>query len=110
MIVPVDPTWHEVPMISLTAIIRCKPGAEARVRAALAEVGEFASRHEPGTISFFVTEGDVAGGFVTHERFADRQALETHNAGAGSKAFFAATEGLLEGVDVVIGREVFPPV
>jgi hypothetical protein len=31
-----------------------------------------------------------------------------HNAGAGSKGFFAATEGLLDGVDVVIGREIVP--
>lgn len=95
-------------MISLTAIIRCQPGAEARVRAALAQVGAFAAANEPGTHSFFVTEGDIAGVFVTHERFADREALEVHNAGAGSKAFFVATEGLLDGVEVVVGQEVVP--
>ncbi len=96
-------------MITLTAIIRCKPGSEARVRDALVAVGEHAARHEPGTVSFFVTEGEAGGVFVTHERFADRAAMEAHNAGAGSKGFFAATEGLLDGVDVVIGAERFPP-
>jgi quinol monooxygenase YgiN len=96
-------------MITLTAIIRCKPGTEAGVRAALLDVGNFASANEPGTLSFFVTEGEVACVFVTHERFTDRAAMEAHNTGAGSKGFFAATEGLLEGVEVVVGREILPP-
>jgi quinol monooxygenase YgiN len=95
-------------MITLTAIIRCRPGSQDRIRAALAAVGDFARENEPGTISFFVTEGEEAGVFVTHERFADRDAMEVHNASAGSKGFFAATEGLLEAVDVVIGREIVP--
>ncbi len=96
-------------MITLTAIIRCKPGSGDRIRTALAAVGDFARANEPGTLSFFVTEGEAGGVFVTHERFADRAAMEAHNAGAGSKGFFAATEGLLDGVEVVIGEEVFPP-
>jgi quinol monooxygenase YgiN len=96
-------------MITLTAIIRCKPGSEDRVRAALLDVGAFVAANEPGTLSFFVTEGETAGVFVTHERFADRDAMEHHNAGAGSKGFFAATDGLIESVDVVIGREILPP-
>lgn len=95
-------------MITLTAIIRCRPGAQDRVRAALAAVGDFAAANEPGTLSFFVTEGDAGEVFVTHERFLDRAAMEAHNAGAGSKGFFAATDGLLDGVEVVIGREIFP--
>ncbi|WP_187968741.1 putative quinol monooxygenase [Aquibium microcysteis] len=95
-------------MITLTAIIRCKPGSQDSVRAALAAVGDFARENEPGTISFFVTEGEAGGVFVTHERFLDRAAMETHNAGAGSKGFFAATEGLIDGVEVVIGREIVP--
>ncbi len=94
-------------MITLTATIRCKPGAEDAVRAALVEVGDFAAKNEPRTLSFFVTAGDTTGVFVTHERFADRAAMEAHNAGAGSKGFFAATEGLLAGVDVVTGSEIF---
>ncbi|RST88338.1 antibiotic biosynthesis monooxygenase [Aquibium carbonis] len=93
-------------MITLTAIIRCKPGSEDRVRAALVEVGAFVAANEPGTISFYVTEGETGGVFATHERFADREAMDAHNAGAGSKGFFAATDGLLDGVDVVIGREI----
>jgi quinol monooxygenase YgiN len=100
---------REHAMITLTAIIRCKPETEHRIRAALVAVGDFARENEPGTLSFFVTEGEERGVFVTHERFADRAAMEAHNAGAGSKGFFAATEGLLEGVEVVIGAEVYPP-
>lgn len=96
-------------MITLTAVIRCKPASQDRVRAALVEVGDFVAANEPGTLSFFVTEGETAGVFVTHERFADREAMDLHNAGAGSKGFFAATDGLLDGVDVVIGREIMPP-
>lgn len=95
-------------MITLTAIIRCKSGGADRVRAALAAVGDFAAANEPGTLSFCVTEGEAGGVFVTHERFLDRAAMEAHNEGAGSKGFFAATDGLLDGVDVVIGRETFP--
>lgn len=94
-------------MITLTAIIRCRPGSEDRVRAALVAVGEHARRHEPGTASFFVTEVPGKAVFVTHERFADRAAMDAHNDGAGSKGFFAATEGHLEGVDVHIGTEAF---
>lgn len=93
-------------MITLTAIIRCKPGSEDRVRTALLEVGNYAARNEPGTVSFFVTETDK-GVFVTHERFADQAAMDFHNDGAGSKGFFAAADGHLESVDVQIGREVF---
>lgn len=96
-------------MITLTAIIRCKPGSEAAVRAALIEVGAFVAKNEPRTLSFFVTEGETAGVFVTHERFADRDAMDHHNSGAGSKGFFAATDGLIDGVEVVIGREILPP-
>ena len=95
-------------MITLTAIIRCRPGTEDRVRAALAAVGDFAAANEPGTISFYVTQGEDACVFVTHERFADRTAMEAHNAGAGSKGFFGATDGLLDGVEVVIGHEIVP--
>ena len=94
-------------MITLTAIIHCKPGSEDRIRAALLDVGDHARANEPGTVSFFVTEVEGKGIFVTHERFADRAAMEAHNAGAGSKGFFAAADGHLESVDVHVGGEVF---
>lgn len=94
-------------MITLTAIIRCKPGSEDRIRAALVDVGDHARRHEPGTASFFVTEVAGKGIFVTHERFADQAAMDAHNDGAGSKGFFAVADGHLDSVDVHIGGEVF---
>ena len=43
---------------------------------------------------------------ITHERFRDRAAMQAHNDGAGSKAFFAATTGLIGDVIVLIGDEV----
>lgn len=94
-------------MITLTAIIRCKPGSEGRIRAALADVGDHARANEPGTVSFFVTEVEGKGIFVTHERFADKAAMDAHNEGAGSKGFFSAADGHLEAVDVHIGSEVY---
>ena len=94
-------------MITLTAIIHCKPGSEERIRAALAEVGRHAHEHEPGTASFFVTEVPGKGIFVTHERFADQAAMDAHNEGPGSRGFFAVADGHLESVDVHIGGEVF---
>ena len=95
-------------MISLTAIIRCKPGSEEHIRKALLEVGRFASTSEPGTRAYFVTGGKEQGVFVTHERYADEAALDAHNEGSGAKAFFAAAEGHLEKVDIHIGTEIFP--
>lgn len=94
-------------MITLTAIIRCKPGSGDRIRAALAEVGRHAQDHEPGTVSFFVTEVPGKDIFVTHERFVDQAAMDAHNEGSGSKGFFAAADGHLESVDVHVGGEVF---
>ena len=96
-------------MQTLTAIIRAKEGAEAAVLEALQVVGAFAKEHEPDTIGFHVTQ-DLADPclFTTFERFTDAAAMETHNNGSGSKGFFTATEGLLEGeVTVVIAQEKF---
>lgn len=94
-------------MITLTAIIRCRPGSRDIVRDALAAVGAHARDHEPGTLSFFVTEIPEKDTFVTHERFADRAAMDAHNDGAGSKGFFAVADGHLESVEVHVGGEVF---
>jgi quinol monooxygenase YgiN len=93
-------------MISLTAIIRAKPGAGATVRDALIAVAEHVRRAEPDTIGYFVTEvpGDP-GLFLTYERFVDAAAMERHNNGEGSKAFFAKTESLLAEVTIHTGTE-----
>lgn len=94
---------------TLTAIIRAKPGAEDRVRAALLRVGDFVRAEEPGTLDYFVAQdpGDRAR-FTTYERFVDAAAMTAHNEGEGSKAFFAEAGGLLEGpVTIVTAEEIF---
>ena len=94
--------------VTLTAIIPCDPEAVAKVEAALVAVGHYVAANEPGTLAYRVIRADGdAPVFVTHERFRDREAMRLHNDGAGSKAFFAATEGLLGAVTVVTGDELF---
>jgi quinol monooxygenase YgiN len=94
-------------MITLTALIRCKPGSNDHIRAALLDVARYASEKEPGTISYFVSELAEGGVFVTHERYTDKSALDAHNAGPGARAFFERAEGHLDKVDVVVGPELF---
>jgi quinol monooxygenase YgiN len=95
-------------MVTLTAIIRCYSGSEARVRQALLDVARYATDKEPGTLGYFVTEAAEGGVFVTHERYADQHALEVHNEGDGAKQFFSVTESHLAAVEVVTGPEIFP--
>jgi quinol monooxygenase YgiN len=96
-------------MFTLTAILRAQKGHEETVKAELVKVGDFVRLHEPDTASFFVTQSaDDPCVFVTHERFADRAAMDRHNNGAGSQGFFAAAGHLLDGpATVVTGPEVF---
>ena len=54
-------------MITLTAILRCKPGSDAHIRAALLETARYASEKEPGTVSYFVSEAAEGGVFVGGE-------------------------------------------
>lgn len=94
-------------MINLTAVIRCKLDSVDTVLRALVAVGDYAEAHEPGTLGYRViraTENPTV--LVTQERFKDRDAMDIHNNGEGSKTFFAAAEGLLDSVDVHIGEEV----
>lgn len=96
-------------MFTLTAILRAKPGHQDAVKAALLRVGEYVRAQEPDTASFYVTQSaDDPCVFVTHERFADRAAMDHHNNGAGSKGFFADAGHLLDGpATVVTGPEIF---
>jgi quinol monooxygenase YgiN len=94
-------------MISLTAVIRSKPGMSALIRDSLKEVAAFASASEPGTVSYFVAE-TPEGVFITHERYVDQTALDAHNGGPGAKGFFARAETALDKVEVYIGPELFP--
>lgn len=95
-------------MISLTAIIRCKPGSEALVRGELLAVARFAEDEEPGTAAYFVTEGDEDGIFMTYERYVDRAALDAHNNGQGAKNFFARAGDQIDSAKIIVGSEIFP--
>lgn len=94
-------------VVCLTAVIHCRPDTVAAVEKALLAVGHSVAAHEPGTFDYRVirVDGDTPV-LITHERFRDRAALQAHNDGPGSKAFFAATAGLLGDVTVLIGDEV----
>jgi quinol monooxygenase YgiN len=96
-------------MFTLTAILRAQAGHEDVVKAELLKVGDYVRAQEPDTASFFVTQSaEDPCLFVTHERFADRAAMDRHNKGAGSQGFFAAAGHLLDGpATVVTGPEVF---
>lgn len=97
-------------MHTLTAIIRAQKGTEDTVRVELLRVGAYAAEHEPGTIGFYVAQDpEDPCSFTTYERFIDKAAMETHNAGAGSQGFFAAAGDLLDGdVTVVTAKEIWP--
>jgi quinol monooxygenase YgiN len=67
-------------MISISAILRVKPGHEATMRDALLEMMESVKRDEPGTIGYFISQSmDEPQVFTTYERFVDRAAMERHN-------------------------------
>ena len=75
-------------MISLTAILRVRPGAQGIVRAALLALAEVVAASEPETLSYFIMQSsDDPCVFTTYERFADRNAMEKHNSSAALAKF-----------------------
>ncbi|MGO4124561.1 putative quinol monooxygenase [Inquilinus sp. YAF38] len=85
-------------MITITAILRAKPGAEAELQAALLAVAAHVRAAEPGTVDFFVSRDiETPAVFTTYERFRDRAAMDTHNGSAAVAVFFAAATPILDG-------------
>lgn len=83
---------------TLVARIRARAGCEDRVAAALATVAETVAQTEPRTLGYFVGRAaDDPALFVTFERFADRAAMDAHNASATVAAFVEAVQGCLDG-------------
>lgn len=94
-------------MVSLTAIIRCKPGTADAVLEALVAVGAHVEANEPDTLAYVVTRSSADPSvLLTHERFKDTAAMEAHNAGAASQAFFAASKDFLDDVVIHVGDVV----
>jgi quinol monooxygenase YgiN len=89
-------------MLTITAIIRTKPGHEDTMRKGLLEVAENVRHNEPETIGFFVSQSvEVPQLFTTYERFANEAALNAHNNSEVVAKFFAIAEPILDG-DVVL--------
>jgi len=67
-------------MMTITAIIRAKPGHADTVKQALLDVIEAVRRTEPDTLNYYVSQSaDDPTLFTTFERFRDRSAMEKHN-------------------------------
>jgi quinol monooxygenase YgiN len=67
-------------MMTLTAIIRAKPGHADTVRNALLAVIDSVRRDEPDTINYYVNQSpDDPNLFTTFERFRDQAAMDRHN-------------------------------
>jgi quinol monooxygenase YgiN len=95
-------------MITITAIVRVKPGQDEAMREALLAVAAHVATNEPETIGFFISQSEEDPClFTTYERFADTAAMDRHNGSAAVAAFFAAAKPLLDGeVTLVTSQEV----
>ena len=95
-------------MQTISAIIRVKAGQEGVMRDALLAVAAHVAANEPETIGFFVSQGDEDPClFTTHERFADKAAMDRHNNSAAVAEFFAIAKPILDGpVTLVTAREI----
>jgi quinol monooxygenase YgiN len=90
-------------LLTITAVIRAKPGHEETMRQALLEVAHNERANEPGTLGFFISQ-DAADPccFTTYERFADQAAMDRHNGSDVVARFFAIARPILEGEVVLV--------
>lgn len=95
-------------MLTITAVIRAKPGTETTMRDALLAVADNVRRNEPDTIGFFVSQDSADPCvFTTYERFADQAAMDRHNNSEVVAKFFAIAKPILDGdVVLVTAREI----
>ena len=96
-------------MITITAVIRVKPGTESVMRAGFAAVAAFVRDCEPDAVSFFISSGLAQPHvFTTYERFVDRAAMEAHNNSKVVKELHSMAAPILDGPIVLeIGEEMF---
>jgi quinol monooxygenase YgiN len=96
-------------MITITAVIRVRPGTESIMHEALHRVADNVRRNEPNTIDFFVSVGIAEPNvFTTYERFVDRTAMDAHNASPVVKQLHKEALPILEQPIVLeIGDELF---
>ena len=95
-------------MLTITAIIRVKKGAEAVMRQALLDVATNVRANEPTTIGFHISQ-DASDPcvFTTYERFASQAAMDLHNNSAVVARFFGIAKPILDGdVTLVTSSEL----
>ena len=89
-------------MKTITAIIRCKPGTQDRMRQGLLDVAANVRENEPDTVGFHICQDDRDPCvFTTYERFVDQAAMDRHNNSDTVAAFFRVAEPILDG-DVIL--------
>ena len=95
-------------MITITAVIRVKPGHEAAMRAGLLECAAYVAANEPATVGYCISQSaDEPTLFTTYERFVDRAAMDRHNGSPAVAKLIAATRDILaEPFAVHVGTEL----
>jgi quinol monooxygenase YgiN len=89
-------------MITITAILRARPGTETTMQQALLDVAANVAANEPGTVGFFISrKRDDPTVFTTYERFRDQAAMDAHNNSATVARCFEIMRPILA-ADVVL--------
>jgi quinol monooxygenase YgiN len=84
-------------VITITAILRARRGAEATLLGALLDVAAHVAKNEPDTVDFFIAQGrDDQTIFTTYERFTDEAAMDRHNNSDAVAAFFKIAGPVLD--------------
>lgn len=85
-------------MITITAIIRAKPGQADNLQDALCAVADHVAANEPDTLGFHISR-DMSDPsiFTTFERFSSEAAKDLHNASLAVEKFFAQADALIDG-------------
>ena len=94
-------------MVTITALLRAKPGHGDDMLAALRRVAAYVGASEPGTRGFHVCR-DLQDplAFTTYERFVDQAAMDLHNEVAAAR-FVAEAGGWIDGdVTLRTGEEM----
>jgi quinol monooxygenase YgiN len=93
--------------VSLTAIIRARPGEAETMRRALLDVVAYVKANEPDTLAYHLSQSTKdPHAFMTFERFTDRAAMDRHNTSPAVKRFFEIAKPILASAEVHIGDEI----